>query len=83
MVSGSSGVEKVPLVNARSLLAKVRRAVRPYGRLALVLHAVTGALAVGAWYIIAGPAWAGVIFLAAAVRFTPQLARERGTLFVL
>lgn len=76
-------MKKVPLFNVRQLLAKVRQAPNPYVRLALVLHAVTGALAVGAWYVIAGPAWAGVIFLAAAVRFTPQLARERGTLFVL
>lgn len=54
-----------------------------YCRMAMLLHAVIGALGLGVWFLIDGPIWAGAFWLVIAAYYTPQLARERGHIFVL
>ena len=73
-----------PLTNVRGLVAWIREgANHPCGHLGVLLHIMLGGMALGVWFAIYGPAWAGVFWLALAAYYTPQLARVRGRIFVL
>ena len=72
------------MISARNVAAKVRRvASHRSASLAGRLHIVFASLALGTWFLVDGPIWAGVFWLAFAMYNTPRLARMRGSLFSL